>query len=122
MTNIMPIAYCKTCETPITVLDVVKEKDVRNASSHIVLIYSCPSCDKTDRIVGTRQAWADVQEAAVIEEVEEDLAISEDLLELSLINNVADISKAWAGAPPLIEEHMGKYCCDACERKLYGAR
>jgi hypothetical protein len=119
--TVTAFTHCKvfTCREPITVRDVVREKDVADAPQHVVVIFKCPKCGRTDRAVGSRENWSERLAEAGVEEAEIDGTLVEARLELGLFDNVAELEALWRSypVPPMIEELKGSCQCDDCRRR-----
>lgn len=120
--TVTPITACKNigCQQPIHVRDVYKEKDVRTAPGHVVLMYQCPKCDLVGRIVGENEVWHDRQREAAFEDHNIDGIVEAfaDDLEV-LVEHVGDLKTIWAShaTPPILEDRRGKCRCKDCRRR-----
>lgn len=111
--------FCKTCKTPIHRRNIVREKDVRNAPTHLVILFKCPTCKNNDRLVAPRDEWLQYVGAALTNEETIDLFVDAFAGDLEvLVHTPQDLYNIWAsyGTPPPIEV-MRKCECRMCEDK-----
>jgi hypothetical protein len=103
------------------VRDVYKERDVRNAPSHVVLIYRCPDCESTDRVVKTKNAWDADSEGYDASRDSMEVKMKEFNLDMGLFDTVDDLVALWRSyrQPPLREGHERKCMCVDCQKKRF---
>lgn len=104
--------------------DIIKEKDVRTAPSHIVIVYRCPACTRVDRIVAERSIWLEYIEDKDFEDyvIDREVDAFADDMDV-LVDDVGDLLNIWASlqSPPPIES-MRKCACASCQhRRFYNA-
>lgn len=108
------ITHCKTpsCGERITIHNVVRERDVRGDSSRVVIIFRCPGCGVTDRLVPTRETWAEKYGAAIAEQARQDRIMKAFEIDMGLFDTVDELVTLWRSfrmPPPLEKGKDGKH-------------
>ena len=118
----MAIGTCKQCKESIDVGDVFKTVELQQSPQHVALIYKCPSCEQTAKVVATHEQWDEKQEEYEVRQAKRERDSRADQIELDAIQGPSDLVAYWASLknPPLIEEHIGKCVCQECRKRLYG--
>ena len=125
MSHMTAITHCKTpaCREAITTANVIKEQIVDGSPQHVVIVYKCPACDRTDKMVGTSISWKELkneQADADIEEKEFSNRLTKMAhIEVEAINGPDDLISLWKSLKtgPLREAVMGSCQCDDCETR-----
>lgn len=100
------LKYCQACACAITVEHVKKERDVRGDSSRVVIIFKCPNCGITDRLIPRRDVWAHHLEEHDLSKAGADKIIMLFLLDLELFDTVDELQTLWRSYrwPPPLEK------------------
>ena len=122
---VSPLTHCKTatCGEAITTSDVVREQPVDGSPQHMVIVYKCPSCGRTDRMVGTTASWEEFQKeelSAKNKDIAEDNRIVRGAeIEMNAISSVEDLATLWRSypRPPLREAVMNSCQCKDCKNR-----
>jgi len=122
-THMTPLTHCKTvnCREPITVHEVISEQQVSESPQHIVVIYKCALCGRTDKMVGTHESWDEFTSEA--KEVDNDLevAMTAASIEVDGIESAHDLEVLWRSykRPPILEDRIGMCDCPTCRKRDY---
>ncbi len=118
---VAPLTHCKTptCREPIGVQHVVKEKIVTESEGHVVVVYKCPNCARTDRMVGTVESWQDFVKEAKAEDLDIEAHMRAASIELDAIHDVNELATLWRSLkkPPRLEDVMGACKCATCKAR-----
>lgn len=120
-----PLTHCKTptCGEAITTSNVVAEQPVDGSPQHMVIVYKCSACGRTDRMVGTTASWEEFQkEEALAQDKEEDensRTVRGAEIEMNAISSVEDLATLWRSYPnpPLREAVMNSCQCKHCKNR-----